>query len=194
MLIRLDDEHKLLRPDLKIEHVHVRDFDENSAREFIKEFNKIHDSDQEIIPIVINSYGGQVHALTAMLDVLDESEKPVATITVGKAMSCGALLLASGTDGFRFAGKSSRILMHDVSAGARGKLSEMLNSIEEMRELKKVVFKRLLKKTGVDWEHVLDSKNNEDIFMSPVEAKKHKLIDHIGIPKFHVKATIEFGL
>jgi ATP-dependent Clp protease protease subunit len=194
MFIRIDDEHRLLRPDLKIKHLHITDFTESSATKFVTDFNEIHDSGQEIIPILIDSYGGGVHSLNVMLDVIDESVKPVATFTLGKAMSCGAILLASGTVGYRYAGKSSRILMHDVSAGARGKLSEMQNSLTEIKELKRLVFKRLHKHTGTDWEAVLNNKNNEDLFLSPQEAKKLNLIDQIGVPKVHIKTSIEFGL
>ena len=78
--------------------VRVNKFTENSAKSFIKKWRWL-GSGQKVIPIVIDSYGGQVYSLMSMISAIESADLPVATIVEGKAMSCGAVLLTFGEQG-----------------------------------------------------------------------------------------------
>src|SRR5579859_4042574 len=117
---------KRLPPPLEYRPIRVKDFNLSSLQEFHKDFEELSRKDEiTIIPIYINSYGGQIDTLFAMLDIIQASHKPVATIASGVAMSCGAVLLASGTPGYRFAGPNAQIMIHQVSGASMGKLSDI---------------------------------------------------------------------
>ena len=74
--------------------IRVNKFDEKSAKEFQHQMAQAHNTGQKVIPIVIDSYGGQVYSLMAMISAIKHSEIPIATIVEGKAMSCGAILFS----------------------------------------------------------------------------------------------------
>ena len=80
-----------------------------------------HSTGQKVIPVVIDSYGGQVYSLMSMIAAIESAELPVATIVEGKAMSCGAVLLSFGEQGMRFADPHATVMIHDVSSGGYGK-------------------------------------------------------------------------
>ena len=105
--------------------VKVNKFTEESAKKFHQDMAMAHNSGQKIIPIVIDSYGGQVYSLMSMVSAIQSAEIPVATIAQGKAMSCGAVLLTFGEDGMRFADPNATVMIHDVSSGGRGKIEEL---------------------------------------------------------------------
>ena len=105
--------------------IKVNKFDEKSASDFATKMSMAHSTGQKIIPVVIDSYGGQVYALMAMIASIRASELPVATIVEGKAMSCGAVLLSFGEDGLRFADPDATVMIHDVSSVGYGKIEEL---------------------------------------------------------------------
>ena len=82
--------------------VRVNKFNEEAAKKFTQDMAAAHNSGQNIIPIVIDSYGGQVYSLMSMISDIKSSDLPVATIVEGKAMSCGAVLFTFGEDGHRY--------------------------------------------------------------------------------------------
>jgi len=172
--------------------VYVNKFTEATAKQFYLDFEKAHSSGQEIIPIVIDSYGGAVDSLMLMIDVIQQSAIPVATICLGKAMSCGAFLLSCGKEGYRFAGPNSRIMIHHVSAATWGKVLDMDVSIEETKRLQNVVFKLMdknCKKKEGYFLKKLKEKDNTDWYLTPEEALSHNLINEIKIP--HFKTSVE---
>ena len=79
--------------DIEFKHspviIRVNKFDEDAASEFAAKIGLAHNTGQKIIPVVIDSYGGQVYSLMSMIAAIKASELPVATIVEGKAMSCG---------------------------------------------------------------------------------------------------------
>ena len=72
--------------------IRVNKFDEEAAKKFAMEMGQAHNTGQKIIPVIIDSYGGQVYSLMSMISAIKHAELPVATIVEGKAMSCGAVL------------------------------------------------------------------------------------------------------
>ena len=111
--------------------IRVNKFDEESAEKFTKLVGEAHNTGQPVIPIVIDSYGGQVYSLMAMISALNNAELPIATIVEGKAMSCGAVLASFGDEGRRFADPQATIMIHDVSSMEWGKVEELKASAKE---------------------------------------------------------------
>ncbi len=164
----------------------INDFKEKSTTDFYKEFCKFQlDAEVSIVPIIVNSYGGQLYEVAAMIDILSQSSKPVATIGLSKAMSCGAILLAAGTKGYRFAAPSADILIHEVSAGMGGKNADIQVEARNTDRLNKSMLKKLALYCGKKPDYFLNmikANGNTDIYLNAKEAKKIGLVDHIGMP------------
>ena len=105
--------------------VRVNKFDEKSVKEFQTSIAMAHNTGQKVIPIVIDSYGGEVYSLMAMISAIKHAEIPIATIVEGKAMSCGAILFSFGEEGMRFMDPNATVMIHDVSSGQLGKVEEV---------------------------------------------------------------------
>ena len=167
-------------------HILVNKFDEASVDAFYKGFRTLLTKPSvEVIPVIIDSYGGQVYALMAMIDIIKASPVPVATIAMGKAMSCAAVLLSAGHPGLRFAAPNVDVLIHEISAGEFGKTTEINAGVKHLNRLNKKLFtlmeaftkqpkgfylKEMKKRTNTDWN------------LSAAECKKLGIVDHIGIP------------
>lgn len=172
-----------------IEYITVNEFDDATVSSFYKSFMKLNsDPNVLVIPIVIASFGGQVHSLLGMLDIMRSSTKPISTIALGKAMSCGAVLLSEGTKGYRFAGEFADIMIHEVSSGESGKTSDLKNGITQTKRLNTLLMNRLgLNTKFKDKNYFLKRvKNNVnvDLYLSPKECKRIGIIDHITVPTF----------
>jgi len=174
-----------MAPDSKM--VWVTDFDSDAVIRFYDKFMELEkDQECQIIPVFINSYGGEVYALTAIRDLIKSSHKPVATIGVGMAMSCGASLLAAGTKGYRFAAKDMHILIHQVSSFAVGKNADVQESAKVTAMLNKKLFQNLAEDTGKtlkDFDDKIKSKHNADWTLTAATARTWGIVDHIGIPR-----------
>lgn len=167
--------------------IHVNKFDADAVDKFSKDFATAHSSNQDIIPIVIDSFGGQVYSLLAMVDLIKSSDKKIATIVMGKAMSCGAVLLSCGTEGYRYAAPTSTIMIHDVSSFAWGKIEELKADAKEAERLNKIVFDLMDDNCGHKKGHLLEKlrkeHNSADWFIAPNEAKKLNLVNYVKVPK-----------
>ena len=128
--------------------IRVRDFNEETAEKFAAEMNKAHNTGQPVIPIIIDSYGGQVYSLISMMMEIDNAKVPVATIAVGKAMSCGCVLLTCGTEGYRFMDPHATVMMHDVSSWECGKVEEVKAGIRHTEKLHRKIFRRMATNCG----------------------------------------------
>lgn len=177
----------------------VNEFNEDAAQKFCSDMAKAQNSGQPIIPIVIDSYGGQVYSLLRMIDCINSSEVPVATIVEGKAMSCGVILATCGSEGNRFIGANATLMVHDVSSGSFGKNSEIQASAEETNRLNDKIYKILSDNTGnsVKWFHKkIMERGRADWFLEPEEAIELGFSDHVGVPSLEVNmgVTYKFGV
>lgn len=177
--------------------VRVNKFDEESALKFDQEIAQAHNTGQKVIPVVIDSYGGQVYSLMAMISSIKNSELPVATIVEGKAMSCGAILTTFGTEGMRFMDPNATIMIHDVSSGDFGKIEELKSSVGEAERLNDIVYKMMARNCGKKEDYflkIVDQKKHADWFMGAEEAQKHNIVNQLRVPKFNidVSVSIEF--
>jgi ATP-dependent Clp endopeptidase proteolytic subunit ClpP len=178
------------------------EFDEESAKKFLDDFRGAEDhavkTKQECLPIVIDSYGGQVYSLLGMVDIIKSCKIPVATIISGKAMSCGAVLATCGTEGYRYMAPSATMMIHEVSSGAFGKVEEIKVSSKETDRLNGLILKLMAKNIGKTEHYIMDlidQNRHADWFLDAEEAVKHNLVNKIGIPAFNVEIgmNIKFG-
>jgi ATP-dependent Clp protease protease subunit len=142
-------------------------------------FLEAEDSEKEI-HFYINSPGGIVTAGLAIYDTMQYIRSPVATYCMGQAASMGALLLAAGEKGKRFALPHSRILIHQVSGGFTGQASDVDIQAREILRLREKLNEILAKHTGQPMERISQD-TDRDYFMSGDEAKEYGLVDQVII-------------
>ena len=174
--------------------IRVNKFDEESAKKFALEMGAAHNTGQNIIPVVIDSYGGQVYSLMSMISAIKHAEKPVATIVEGKAMSCGAILFSFGSDGYRFMDPDATLMIHDVSSMDWGKVEELKAGAYEADRLNEKVYKMMAQNCGKKDDYfmkIVDKKKHADWFLDAEEAKKHNLAQHLRVPKIAIKVSVD---
>jgi len=142
------------------------------------------------INIYINSPGGSVTAGLAIYDTMQFVTCDVATYCVGIAASMGAVLLAAGTRGKRYALPNSDIMIHQVSGGAQGTASDVERTVEWMFKIKKRLIHILSQHTGKTEEQVaLDS--DRDYWMSAEDARGYGVVDEVVKSRKDVKEPIQ---
>lgn len=174
--------------------IRVNKFDEASAKDFNNRMAAAQSTGQPVVPVVIDSYGGQVYSLMSMISAIKSSDIPVATIVEGKAMSCGAVLLSFGEQGLRFADENATIMIHDVSSGGRGKIEELKADVAEADRLDEKIFTMMARNCGKKDDYFkkkVFNKKHADWFMGAEEAKRHGLVNHIRVPKITVKVDVD---
>lgn len=170
------------------------DINEMSASKFAEDMREAQSTGQSVIPVVIRSFGGSVYSLFSMVDTIKASKVPVATIVVGKAMSAGAALLSCGTDGMRYAGPHSTIMIHEVSGILTGRTVEIEASADEVTRLNEMMLSIMSKNIGKNedyFKNIIHSRGHSDWYLTPEEAVSHGIINHIGIPEIEIKITIK---
>lgn len=163
----------------------VNEFTEYGVKSFKADFDDLNSSSLPIIPVFIDSFGGEVYSLLAMLDVISTATKPVATIALGKAMSCGSILLACGTPGLRFAGPHATVMIHDVATISFGKIEELKSDVGEAERLNIKIFELLNERCGKPkgyFQKIVAEKKHTNWYLDSKEVLKYGLADHVGIP------------
>jgi ATP-dependent Clp protease protease subunit len=177
--------------------IRVNKFDEDSASKFASEMAAAHNTGQKIIPIVIDSYGGQVYSLMSMIAAIKNAELPIATIVEGKAMSCGAVLFSFGDEGRRFMDPNATVMIHDVSSMDFGKVEELKAGAKEADRLNTIIYTMMAQNCGHEDEYfmdIVDKKKHADWFIDIDEAKKHNLANHARIPTLHIDISVKMSL
>jgi len=133
------------------------------------------------IHLVISTYGGSVDEMFSLYDTIKFLPCPVHTIALGKVMSAGVLLLASGAKGHRMIGKSARVMMHSISVGGRsGNVFEAMNDLEEHKRLQDLSVTAIQKETKMSRQQIEKiMSTGRDFFMTPEEAIKYGIVDKI---------------
>ena len=130
------------------------------------------------INIYINSPGGVVTAGLAILDTMNFISCDCATYCIGQACSMGAVLLAAGVKGKRYALPNARVMIHQPSGGTEGKASDILISANEILKMRANLNGILAEATGRTVEEI-EKATDRDNFMSAEEAKAYGLVDHV---------------
>lgn len=140
-------------------------------------FLQMEDPKKEI-NLYVNSPGGMVSAGLAIYDTMQFLSCDVVTYSVGQAASMGALLLAAGTKGKRFALPNSRVMIHQPSGGTQGQASDITIQAKEILRLKERLNAILAHHTGQPIA-TIERDSDRDFFMSAEEARAYGLVDHV---------------
>ena len=130
------------------------------------------------IHLYVNSPGGSVSAGLAIYDTMQFVTCDVATYCIGQAASMGAVLLAAGAAGKRYALPNARIMIHQPLAGMQGTAEEIMIHAKEFKNVKKRLNEILIKHTGQPIAKI-EADTDRDRFMTAIEAKEYSLIDQV---------------
>jgi len=140
-------------------------------------FLQMEDPDKDI-DIYINTPGGMVTSGLAIYDTMQFIRPDINTYCVGQAASMGAVLLAAGTKGKRFALPHARIMIHQPWGGVQGQASDISIQAKEILRLRSRIEDILSKHTGQDLD-AIKKDTDRDNFMSAEEALKYGLVDEV---------------
>lgn len=174
-------ENKKQQPD----EIWVNDFNEASAQRFRDDMvSKAKSNPNTPIVIYIDSYGGAVDALAKMIETMDEVPNPKVTVCMGKAMSCGAILLSHGD--VRYCGKHSRVMVHEVSTGTHGDVHDVHADATESKRLNKHFLGLLARNAGLrgydDLRKMIKQRDGRDMYLTAEDAVKFGIVDYVGTP------------
>ena len=130
------------------------------------------------ISLYINSPGGIVTAGLAIYDTMQFLKCDITTYCVGQAASMGAVLLAAGTSGKRYALPNARIMIHQPLGGAQGQASDINIQAREIMRIKQILNGILAKHSGRNIDD-LEKDTDRDNFMSAIQAAEYGLIDEV---------------
>jgi len=141
-----------------------------------------HEDSSKPIQLYLNTPGGSVSAGLAIYDTMQHIKAPVSTICVGMAASMGAILLASGEKGKRYALPNASIMLHQIMGGAEGQAIEIEITARQILKMKDRLNQIIAKHTGQKMDRV-EKDTDRDFYLSPAEAEKYGVIDGILKPK-----------
>ena len=142
-------------------------------------FLQMEDREREI-NIYINSPGGSVTAGMAIYDTMQFVKPKVCTYCVGQAASMGAVLLAAGAKGKRYALPNARVMIHQPCGGVQGQASDISIQAKEILKMKDRINEILAKHTGKSLDKI-QKDTDRDYFMSSQEALEYGIVDEIFI-------------
>lgn len=150
---------------------------EDTATQFLEQITALECTDMsKAISVYIDTYGGNVDSALCMYDAMKSCCCPIVTIGIGKVMSCGVLLLAAGDKGNRYITENTRIMIHEVSGGTFGPISDMENTVAETRRMQDVYISLLSNDTGKTKTKILKDMQSHK-YMSAAEAVKYGIVD-----------------
>lgn len=152
-------------------------------------FLESEDADKDI-HLYVNSPGGAVTAGLAIYDAMQYIKAPVSTYCLGQAASMGAVLLAGGTKGKRYALPNSRVMIHQPMGGAQGQATDIEIQAKEIMKTKEVLNNILARHTGQSVERIAKDADR-DFFMSAIEAKEYGLVDQVMDKRISAPPTTE---
>jgi len=130
------------------------------------------------IQLYINTPGGSVTAGLAIYDTMQYVKCPIATICFGLAGSMGAILLAAGEKGKRFALPNTEVLLHQVAGGVTGEAVEIEITAKQIIKIKNKINQILAKHTSQPLEKV-EKDTDRDFYLSAEEAKEYGIVDEV---------------
>jgi ATP-dependent Clp protease protease subunit len=136
------------------------------------------DNPKKEIAMYINSPGGVVTSGLAIYDTMQFVKPPVSTLCVGQAASMGAVLLAAGAKGRRYALPHSRIMIHQLSGGFEGQATDIEIQAREALRLREILNSILTNHTGQGLKRI-EKDTDRDFFMHAAQAVEYGLIDEV---------------
>jgi len=149
---------------------------------YLDAMNQLEEDPEECKPIefYLSTYGGSADDMFALYDIMRQVQSEIHTIGVGKVMSAGVLLLASGAKGKRKIGKYCRVMIHSAIAGSHGSLPNLVNELEALKKTQDDYIEALATETNMskeDIKNMLERKVN--VYLSAEEAVELGIADII---------------
>lgn len=130
------------------------------------------------ITLIVNSYGGEIDEMFAIIDMMNIVQPDIRTIVNGKAMSAGAFVAICGTKGKRFMTENSRLMIHSVSGGSVGTVQDIKIDVAELNRANDHIINMVSQKSNLSVSEVKDLMER-DRYILPKEAIEMGLIDGI---------------
>lgn len=153
------------------------EIDDKVAKETIELMLKMDIINTKDITLYINSSGGSVSAGLAIYDAMNMIKSCVNTICIGKAASMGCILLINGSK--RFILPNSEVMIHEVSSGNFGKITEMQEHLDHSKSLNNKLRKIIVEKTNLSWNQVKENTTKKDKWFNAKEAVKYGFVDEM---------------
>lgn len=151
----------------------------NTAREFIIKLFELQFVDSnKTITVFLDSKGGEVQAALAIVDAINFIQNPVRIIALGQASSMGAIILASGTKGMRYALRNTEITIHQPLGGAQGQSSDLQIAAKQIQLFRLRLNEILSKLTGQP-ENKINRDTERDYFMWADTALEYGIVDYV---------------
>lgn len=169
--------------------VNISNIDEETVPEFRQAVSMAYNSKQPILPLIIDCYGGNVHSLFSMIDVIKNSKIDIATIVVGKAIGAAAVLASCGKKGLRFMGENASVMLNNISQESWGETDEFQPDTREIERLHKKVCNLLDANTDKEkgfFENLLENQGGCDLYLDTDECIHYNLVDHKKLPNFEI--------
>ena len=150
-----------------------------NACEFILKSNLLRRS-PEPLTILINTVGGECSEGFAVIDLMETSRMPIATVGIGQIMSMGVLLLSGGAQGLRSITKNSEVMAHQFAGYFHGKQHELIATQEAYKQLELKFFKHFLRHSKMTERQIRDVLfSPSDRYLTPQECLKYGLVDRV---------------
>lgn len=132
------------------------------------------------ITLIVSTYGGAVDEMLSLYDVINHLPCPVHTVGLGKVMSAGVLILASGKKGERLVGQNTRVMIHPISAGTGGTVFQMSAQMGEIERMQALMERLLSNETGQTISAVAAAmRKGHDHFLDADESIKFGIADKL---------------
>lgn len=167
--------------DLKDKRIIYLDgeIEEKSAKDIIELLLKMDEVNHNDITLYINSGGGSVSSGLAIYDMMNYVKSDIKTIGIGRCASMASILLLNGAKGKRFILPNAEVMIHEVSSGTFGKITEMQEHLDHSKNLNKKLRKIIVNKTNLNWNQVKENTINKDKWFNAEEAVKYSFVDRI---------------
>lgn len=174
--------------------IYIEEFNFNTASNFVKALS-VYEGDDTVKEIVmyVSSYGGEVQPLLTMLDAMLSCSKPIHSVVLGTAASCGAFLSIAAT-GNRFIGKNSSLHVHHVRTVLDQDLPGFKQEIKSINKIETKLFKIMSQRSGVSVKEIKKKLKEEtrEWYCQANEALEWGFVDYIGVPKISSSIVIKY--
>lgn len=200
MFIKINIPSNLVVDPLKVvppKYLIMEDFDLFSSSAFNRAFNEIVNNPMPVAPVQVDSPGGVIYALMGILSTMEASEKPVLTFCNSLAMSCGLIMLAAGTKGYRYMSEHASLMLHEASGSLEGKTSEVKAELMELDRLNETVIELLAKyskKNKAFYQNLIKKNLNNDFYITAKDALDWGIVDFIGSPTIEMDVRADYKI
>lgn len=155
------------------------EIDDSHAKSIIELLLKLDACNHKDITMYINSGGGSVSSGLAIYDVMNMIKSDVRTVCIGRCASMASILLINGAMGKRFILPNAEVMIHEVSSGTYGKVTEMQEKLDHSKSLNSKLYNIIVKKTKKSLKQIKKDTINKDNWMNSNEALKWGFVDEV---------------